>query len=337
MQALRDSRPRFKGAITKISTKLDDLNSNDAAAISRIDRTFITGQLNSIERTEKRFQKNLEDTQEYAPADDDELDTFQDEEDASADSFEQVILKAREQAHHLLALKNVQEGMADLTLNTETLEASLSARPDANHSDSYSDVASQFTLLNKEWRDARIPRDHPLKKELEAFTGRLHYLAADIASAKTRSSPSVIGPSVIMPKPEKNLTKLPPISLPSFSGNVLLWPTFWNQFVASVDSNSDLPDSTKLSYLRKAIKDPEAEVILNPAMDGPDTYGRLVKELQKRYKRTKKIHRDLVEKLILLPAAKYNSTDLRKLVDGATSAIECLQTTGGVHILINLF
>ena len=328
MQALRDSRPRFKGAITKISTKLDDLNSNDAAAIARIDRTFITGQLNSIERTEKRFNKNLEETQEYAPADDDELDTFQDEEDASADSFEQVILKAREQANHLLALKNVQEGMADLTLNTETLEASLSARPDDNHSDSYSDVASQFTLLNKEWRDARIRRDHPLKKELEAFTGRLHYLAADIASAKTRSSPSVPVPSVVVPKPEKNLTKLPAIDLPTFSGDVLAWPTFWNQFVATIDSNPDLPDSTKLSYLRRSIKDPNAAVIMNPSIDGPDTYPRLKKELHLRYQRTKKIHRDLVNKLINLPAAKNNSSELRKLLDSATNCVECLQTTG---------
>ena len=102
--------------------------------------------------------------------------------------------------------------------------------------------------------------------------------------------------------------------------------------MASVDSNHDLPDSTKLSYLRRAIKDPEAEVIMNPSMDGPDTYRRLVKELHLRYQRTKKIHRDLVNKLIQLPAAKHNSSDIRKLLDAATNCIECLQSTGSFNL-----
>ena len=335
MQALRDSRPRFKGAITKISTRLNNLNAEDAAAIAHIDRTFITTQLTSMERTEKKFHKNLEDTQEYAPDDDTELDTFQEEEDASADAFEQVVSKTREKAHHLIALKNVQQGLSDLNHTTETLEASLSSRPDADHSSGYATVESAFIQLTKDWREANLPMDHALKKELEAFTGRLHYLATDVSSARGRSIPTITSHAPVFPKPEKNLTKLPAIALPTFSGDVLKWPTFWNQFVSSVDSNADLPESTKLSYLRRAIKDPEAELILNPAMDGPDTYGRLVKELQKRYKRTKKIHRDLVEKLILLPSAKYNSTDLRKLVDAATNSLECLQTTG--HFSLETF
>ena len=337
MQALRDSRPRFKGAVTRIATKLDTLKAEDASAIAHIDMTFITTQLASLERTDKKFHVNLEDIQQYAPEDDDELDTFQEEEEASADAFEQAVSKTREKAHHLIALKKVQRGLAHLTHNMETLEASLSARPDDDYSSSYTTVADDFIHLNKEWREADLPMDHAMKMELDAFTGRLHYLDADVSRAKHRSLPVPVASSysAVAPKLEKNITKLPAIALPTFAGDVLRWPTFWNQFVASVDSNPDLPDSTKLSYLRKAIKDPEAEVILNPSIDGPDTYGRLVKELQLRYRRTKKIHRDLVEKLIQLPSAKYNSSDLRKLIDAATNSLECLQTTG--HFSLETF
>ena len=116
---------------------------------------------------------------------------------------------------------------------------------------------------------------------------------------------------------------------------MLTWPTFWHKFCAAVDSNGDLPQSTKLSYLRSAIKDPEASIILNPSIDGPDTYPRLVKELQQRYERTKKIHRELVEKLVHLPAAKHNSTDLRRLVDATVNCVDCLQTTG--HFTLEAF
>ena len=134
---------------------------------------------------------------------------------------------------------------------------------------------------------------------------------------------------------ERDRTKLPSIDLPTFKGDVLHWPTFWQQFSSSVDTREDLPDSTKLAYLRTAVKDPEAALLLHPSMDGPHTYKHLVKELHLRYERTKKIHRELVDKLINLPAAKYNSHELRKLVDATNSYADCLSTTG--HFTLEAF
>ena len=335
MQALRDSRPRFKGAVTKVATKLDNLKADDAASIARINMSTITNQLSSMEKTNQKFLNNLEETQQYAPEDEEQLDAFQEEESASADAFEEAVSIVRDKANHLITLKKVQRGLAQLTLGMGSLETSLSTNPDDDYGSIYVTIESNFNQLQREWTEADLPMDHDMKSELDSYTGRLHHLGADVARAKYRSIPAMSSHAPVFPKPEKNLTKLPPISLPSFSGDVLTWPTFWNQFVASVDSNSDLPDSTKLSYLRRAIKDPEAEVILNPSIDGPDTYGRLIKELQLRYRRTKKIHRDLVEKLINLPSAKYNSSELRKLIDAATNSLECLQTTG--HFSLETF
>ena len=88
MQALRDSRPRFKGAVTKISTKLDGLEDEDATSIARLDVDYINDQLDSLKRTEKKYHLNLEDTQAHAPEDNDELDIFQDEEDAALEGFQ---------------------------------------------------------------------------------------------------------------------------------------------------------------------------------------------------------------------------------------------------------
>ena len=70
-------------------------------------------------------------------------------------------------------------------------------------------------------------------------------------------------------------------------------------------------------------------------MEGPCAYKRLVKELHQRYKRTKKIHRELVEKIINLPTAKHNSKDLRRFVDSANNCIDCLNDTG--HFSIESF
>ena len=47
--------------------------------------------------------------------------------------------------------------------------------------------------------------------------------------------------------------KLPKLSLPTFSGDVLQWQSFSDQFKATVDS-SDLPDISKFSYLRSLLE-----------------------------------------------------------------------------------
>ena len=330
MQALRDSRPSLKGAITRIATKLNDLKSDDPREISLLDVRFINTQLISLERTAKKFQLNLDDAQEYAPTDGDDLDTFQEEEDAAADSFEQNASKTRERAQQLLDLKKIQIGLSDLSYLTESLESTLTSKPDEDYSSSYNTVELNFSRLNTTWREANLPMDHVLKKELEAFTARLHCLNADISRAKHRSVSTTVTPSLstLIPKPERNNTKLPPISLPIFKGDVLKWPTFWSQFVATIDSNPNLPEATKLAYLRNAIKDPEADVLLHPSIDGPESYRTLVKELHHRYERTKKIHRQLVDKLWNLPSAKYTLSDMRNLMDNANSIITCLKATG---------
>ena len=54
--------------------------------------------------------------------------------------------------------------------------------------------------------------------------------------------------------------KLPKLNLPVFNGDVLQWQSFWDQFVAAVDS-TDLPDVSKFSYLRASLEgEPKAAI-----------------------------------------------------------------------------
>ena len=338
MAAVKKSRGCYTGAVTKASDKLKLLDATEVAAIAAINSADITRQLTSLERTAKNFLLTMEEAQDFVPDGDEEEDTFQTEEADILEKFEEAVSSTKQLAEHLLALKSVQTGLADLTFDINSLETALVDRPDSDHSHCFTSLESSFSGLRQEWRKASLPNAHPLKGELDACTKSIHALAADIASAKHRAVPIPVSASAHLGtshRAERNHTKLPAIALPTFTGDVLKWPTFWHKFSASVDANADLPESTKLSYLRSAIKDPEAEIILNPSIDGPDTYKRLVKELHQRYERTKKIHRELVEKLIHLPAAKHNSTDLRRLVDVTVNCVDCLQTTG--HFTLEAF
>jgi hypothetical protein len=52
--------------------------------------------------------------------------------------------------------------------------------------------------------------------------------------------------------------KLPTLDLPTFSGDILLWQTFWESFESSVHSNTALLNVQKFTYLKSQLQN-EAE------------------------------------------------------------------------------
>ncbi|XP_045157294.2 uncharacterized protein LOC123523709 [Mercenaria mercenaria] len=55
--------------------------------------------------------------------------------------------------------------------------------------------------------------------------------------------------------------KLPKLTLPIFTGNILEWQTFWDSFESSIHNNESLSDVQKFSYLRSLLSDDAARVI----------------------------------------------------------------------------
>ena len=55
--------------------------------------------------------------------------------------------------------------------------------------------------------------------------------------------------------------KLPKLSLPIFTGNILEWQTFWDSFESSVHHNDSLSDIQRFSYLRSLLQGDAARVI----------------------------------------------------------------------------
>lgn len=55
--------------------------------------------------------------------------------------------------------------------------------------------------------------------------------------------------------------KLPKLTLPIFTGNILEWQTFWDSFESSVHNNLSLSDVQRFSYLKSLLQDDAARVI----------------------------------------------------------------------------
>ena len=56
-------------------------------------------------------------------------------------------------------------------------------------------------------------------------------------------------------------TKLPKLTLLSFSGENMQWVSFWDQFTTLVDSKVDMVNVEKLSYLKLSLKGDSAQIV----------------------------------------------------------------------------
>ena len=56
--------------------------------------------------------------------------------------------------------------------------------------------------------------------------------------------------------------KLPKISIPTFDGNIMNWSSFWEQFEVSIHKKENLEGVEKLAYLRHALKDGSAKLVI---------------------------------------------------------------------------
>jgi len=58
----------------------------------------------------------------------------------------------------------------------------------------------------------------------------------------------------------QNHCRLPKLALPTFSGNLLQWQTFWDSFSAVIDCNPHLSNVQKLNYLRTQVQGDAAHI-----------------------------------------------------------------------------
>ena len=64
------------------------------------------------------------------------------------------------------------------------------------------------------------------------------------------------------PVAEPRGVKLPKIDVPTFSGELLHWQSFWEQFCIAIHDRKDISVTEKLVYLRHSMKDGTAKSII---------------------------------------------------------------------------
>ncbi len=125
--------------------------------------------------------------------------------------------------------------------------------------------------------------------------------------------------------------KLPELKLTPFNRNPLDWPSFWEEFSSAVHNVPELPESSKLSYLRSALKDETAIKIASA------TYGFVVDKLTKQYERKPLVHRKHMQSLASLDTFSSSTykglLDMRIEIDKHIAGLKRLEQLDIEHLL----
>ena len=123
--------------------------------------------------------------------------------------------------------------------------------------------------------------------------------------------------------------KLPRLSIPTFDGDILKWPTFWSQFEVSVHNHAKLTEAEKLAYLRQALQEGPASQTIEGLSTLGNKYSEAIKCLKERFDQPREVHQLHVKALLDLPRMRDNSgKEVRRVHDTSKQHIRALVSLG---------
>ena len=122
-------------------------------------------------------------------------------------------------------------------------------------------------------------------------------------------------------------SRLPKLTLPTFSGNPLTWLTFWDSFQAAIHLNPTLSGVQKFNYLKAQLQEDAARTIDGiPLSD--HNYLHAVTLLQDRFGQTHKLVAAHMQALLEVLTTKNNLASLRKFHNTIESHSRGLSSLG---------
>jgi len=123
------------------------------------------------------------------------------------------------------------------------------------------------------------------EKEREQFENTYFAIRAElqqIISAEKSQNTSINNSSSITTMGHARGARLPPISLPSFNGNIQEWESYFDCFKAMVHNDDNCPAAQKFSHLRSTLSGQALDVIKGLPMT-ENNYKVAIEKLQQRY------------------------------------------------------
>ena len=124
-----------------------------------------------------------------------------------------------------------------------------------------------------------------------------------------------------------NMSRLPKLSLPYFSGDPLMWQTFWDSFNAAVHTNPNLTGVQKFNYLKAQLKGDAIRVVSGfPLTDV--NYQHSITLLRERFRQPYKLINAHMQALLNLCDVTNSLSSLQSFYDTVKNHIRGLSSLG---------
>ena len=121
--------------------------------------------------------------------------------------------------------------------------------------------------------------------------------------------------------------KLPKLSLVTFSGDILEWPSFWDAFSSTIHNNNSVSNIDKFKYLLSALTD-EAKDLLNGFSITESQYEPAVNLLKERFDDKEFIIHQHYSRLTTLKQCSNITSQLRKTINFVETQLRALTSMG---------
>ena len=125
----------------------------------------------------------------------------------------------------------------------------------------------------------------------------------------------------------QNVSRLPKLTLPTFEGDPLEWQTFWDSFNSAVHSNNVLSDVQRLNYLRAHLGGEASRALAGFPLTSAN-YRQSVDLLRDRFGQPQRIVNAHMQALINLPSPKNEIRSLREFHDAIENHVRGLLALG---------
>ena len=152
----------------------------------------------------------------------------------------------------------------------------------------------------------------------------LYLDALDVLAAPASADESTVSETNVQPA-RQSKKRLPPISLPTFTGKYTDWPSYKDYFSALIRTNDDLRPVENLHYLKSSVAGDAATLIKHIPVTS-ENYARVWETLENYYDSKRNLIRQSLNALFQLkPITSESFTALKQLRDGTHDAIETLK------------
>ena len=164
-------------------------------------------------------------------------------------------------------------------------------------------------------QDSIIEKSTPLRRYLEVNSTRnTEHTTTSTPDSTAPRAESAIGHSS---------SRLPKLSLPTFSGNPLNWQTFWDSFEAAVLNNRHLTGVEKFNYLRAQLDGDAAKTVSGFPLTNAN-YDQSIAVLKARFGKQQCIINAHMQALLDLQTPTNTATSLQQLLDSIERGLESL-------------